>query len=571
MIEFKKVRFKNFLSYGNAFTEIDFTKSRTTLLTGKNGEGKSGCILDSLVFGLFGTAYRNINKPNLVNSINGKDCLVEVEFNIGKKSYTVRRGIKPTVFEIIEDGKLIDQDSRSKDYQKYLEENILKLNYKSFSQLVVLGSSNYIPFMQLVAADRREVIEELLDIRVFSRMNQVAKEKLSLIKEQTKDYYRQIVTIKEKINLQKSHIDKIKQKNAEIVQTNNKYIEDSNAKIQSLQQSIKLLNDEILELQDKIKSRNNLEEKLKEFEMLGNKVSSNLNQVKKAITFYENNSSCPTCTQNIDSSFKDKLLKEKSDKAQEYTKGISDIADRISKTKNKLDEMNKILSVVSQKQSEITHYNSQILGLNQYVSKIQSENVSLQNEINSESDGTKLLEQFESSLNDVQILVNSNEEMKEYYDIALDLLKDNGIKTKIISQYIPIMNKYINRYLLSMDAYLNFNIDENFKEVIKSRHMDVFEYNSFSEGEKFRIDMAILLMFRDIARQKNSVNTNILILDEVFDSSLDNIGTEQFLKLLKELSKKINIFVISHKADMTDKFDRCIKVEKKNGFSVLSE
>lgn len=569
MIEFQKLRWKNLLSYGNFFTEIDFQKHAMTLISGKNGSGKS-TIGEALTFALFGVPFRNINKPNLLNSINEKDCLVEVEFNIGKKQYLVRRGIKPTIFEIYCDGKVIDQESKSKDYQKFLEQNILKLNYKSFTQLVFLGSGNFVPFMQLSAQDRREVIEELLDIRVFSRMNTVLKEKLSILKENFKDVERDITIAKEKLDMQREHIKKLQNNNIASIKANQEEIDSSRETICSINLEMDQIRNNIELKKATIQDEISIVNKQKKYEDIQKKIRSQISKIEKTVEFYGQHDDCPTCNQKIDTEFKQQIIKNKQQKLQEFNIACEDLNDKLKTVVDRLEAINTIQKEITQHNIDYQNKNFSITGINQYISKLQKENERLSNIDSLLSDEFKNLESYESAHSALVIKREELIDLRYMYDISADLLKDNGIKTKIIRQYLPVMNKLINKYLSAMDFFVNFNLDENFREVIKSRHRDEFEYNSFSQGQKFRIDMALLMTWREISRKKNSTNTNILILDEVFDSSLDAGGTEDFMKLLRVLSKKNHIFVISHKPDViSDRFDDHIKVEIKNNFSYI--
>lgn len=531
----------------------------------------SSALLDSLSFGLFGVPYRNINKPNLVNAINGKDCLVEVEFGIGKKNYLVRRGIKHTVFEIYEDGVLIDQDSKSKDYQKYLEQNILHLNYKSFTQLVVLGSSDYIPFMRLPALERREIIEELLDLKVFSNMNVVVKEKISLFKEQIKEKSSAIVVIKEKIGIQEKHIANLRARNQERIDKNNEEVQANQKIMDDLKSQMDDLNGQIAAKRLEIAALDKLDAKHKSYASLRAKLSDQFEKCNKMISFYRTTGDCPTCTQAISEEVKQKSIEERLTKKLELEKAVGDLDKQIEDTKKTIAAMEKIEQDIHALNVEYQNKNVSMMGVLKYISKLQDENGKILTDSSTTAEEETKLKEYTDEFQKRESEKEALSTDKEYHDLAADLLKDNGIKTKIVRHYLPIMNKYTNKYLTAMDTFINFNLDESFKETIKSRHRDSFEYNSFSQGEKFRIDMSVLLMFRDIARNKNSTNTNILILDEVFDGSLDSNGIEDFMKLLKALSKKIHIFAISHKPDvLADKFDAHIKVEKKNGFSILT-
>ena len=571
MIIFQKLRWKNILSTGNAFTEISLVKSPNTLIIGRNGAGKS-TILDALCFGLFGKPFRKISKPSLLNSINQAEGVVEVEFSIGQKQYKVIRGIKPNTFEIYLNGKLVDQDAKSVDYQEQLEKQILKLNYKSFTQVVILGSASFVPFMQLSPGDRRAIIEDLLDIQIFSTMNSVVKEKMSGIKDgHTKNKYDMDLT-SEKINFQKQNIEEHKKQNDYEVEKKQKEIETSEKQVEQLLNDIVLIQKHIDSLQSKINDKLNIENKSRKLLQLEAKLESNVKKIEKDITFYEENDSCPTCKQNIEESFRANQVDTRRTKLGEIRTGLTDLSTQIESTNRRIIEIQGIIKHIQEHNNEIVKHNSTISAVNKYIIKLQVEISDLNSrKDNLEEENTKLKELKES----LGELIKKQEELsveKQYLEFASSLLKDSGIKTKIIRQYLPIMNKLINKYLVAMDFFVNFNINENFEETIKSRHRDEFSYSNFSEGEKMRIDLALLFTWRQIAKLKNSTNTNLLILDEVFDSSLDGVGTEEFLKLIHEMGTDTNVFVISHKGDqLFDKFRSVIKFEKVNNFSQVAK
>jgi DNA repair exonuclease SbcCD ATPase subunit len=571
MIIFQKVRWKNFLSTGNAFTEINFQKSPNTLIIGHNGAGKS-TILDALCFGLFGKPFRKINKPQLLNSINQQACVVEIEFSIGKKAYKVIRGIKPNVFEVYHDDKLLDQDAKAKDYQEFLEKFILKINYKSFTQVVILGSASFVPFMQLSPADRRLIIEDLLDIGIFSSMNGIVKEKMSAIKDiSTKNKYEMDLT-SERINFQKQSIEEHKSRNDEEIEKKRKEITTSIDQTFSLQRDIDLIQKHIDVLRKKIQDKLSVEKKSKKLIQLESKVETNIKKNEKDIAFYEEHDNCPTCKQIIDGEFKAGQVSERKSKVNTQREGLAEISAEITKANQRIEQINGIIKHISEHNNEIVKHNSTVSAINKFVTKLQKEVEELTNhKDNLEEENAKLKELREQ----LSTLVKKQEELsteKQYYEFAGSLLKDTGIKTKIIRQYLPVMNKLINKYLTAMDFFVNFNINENFEETIKSRHRDEFSYANFSEGEKMRIDLALLFTWRQIAKLKNSTNTNLLILDEVFDSSLDGVGTEEFLKLIHEMGTDTNVFVISHKGDqLFDKFRSIIKFEKHNNFSRIAK
>ena len=571
MITFEKVRWKNFLSTGAAFTEINFQKSPNTLIIGNNGAGKS-TILDALCFGLFGKPFRKINKPQLLNSINNQAAVVEIEFSIGKKKYKVIRGIKPNTFEIYQNDVLLNQDAASKDYQEHLEKFILRLNYKSFTQVVILGSASFVPFMQLSPADRRNIIEDLLDIGIFSSMNGMVKEKMSEIKESTtKNKYEMQITT-EKINFQKQNIEEHKNRSEAEIEKKKKEVKESIDQNFTLQRDIDLIQKHIDVLQSKIQDKLAVEKKSSKLLQLESKLEFRLKKLDKEYKFYEENHDCPTCKQSIADTFRHSQLSGIDKTKGEIGVGIQDIETKIQEANNRIEEIQKIVKHIQEHNNEIVKHNSTISAINTYISKLQKEIEdlsTLRESIESENDKLKELK------SELSALVKKQEELaeqKQYYEFAGFLLKDTGIKTKIIKQYLPIMNKLINKYLTAMDFFVNFNINEQFEETIKSRHRDEFSYANFSEGEKMRIDLALLFTWRQIAKLKNSTNTNLLILDEVFDSSLDGVGTEEFLKLIHEMGTDTNVFVISHKGDqLFDKFRSIIKFEKHNNFSRIAK
>jgi DNA repair exonuclease SbcCD ATPase subunit len=571
MINFELVRWKNFLSTGNSFTELSLTKSQNTLIIGSNGAGKS-TILDALCFGLFGKPFRKINKPQLLNSINQNDCVVEVEFSIGRKAYKIVRGIKPNIFEIYCNGALINQDAKSKDYQEHLEKVILKLNYKSFTQVVILGSASFVPFMQLSPADRRSIIEDLLDIQIFSSMNVLVKERMSSIKDlSSKNKYSMELT-SEKINLQKQNIEEHRKQNDTEIEKKRNEIVSNESQVEQLQKDIGLVQKHIDSLQKKISDKLSLESKSKKLVQLEAKLESNAKKVDKDIAFFTENDDCPTCRQSIDVDFKNLQIGDRKVKRLEIQKGINDINVEIEKIGARLSDIQNIVNNVTAHNNEIVKHNSTIVAINKYNTKLNKEIQELTSHKNNLEDENEKLKSLREEL---KVYVEEQEKLsveKHYYEHASMLLKDTGIKTKIIKQYLPIMNKLINKYLKSMDFFVNFNINENFEETIKSRHRDDFSYANFSEGEKMRIDLALLFTWRQIAKLKNSTNTNLLILDEVFDSSLDTVGTDEFLKLIYDMGTESNIFVISHKGDqLFDKFRSVIKFVKKNNFSQVAK
>ena len=567
MILFTTIRWKNMLSTGNAFTEIKLNKSTNTLIVGQNGAGKS-TILDALTFALFNKPFRKINKPQLVNTINDRDCVVEVEFTIGKKVYKVIRGIKPNIFEIHCDGKLIDQDAKIGDYQEYLENVVLKLNYKSFTQVVVLGSAAFVPFMQLSAADRRTIIEDLLDISIFSSMNKLVKDRVSSTKDNQKTIDYEIKLTEEKIAMQMQSLeDQKKNSDVEIaaklaeVEMNNQFITATNnviAEIESQIETLELINAE----------NGDLSHKSSKLLQIESKFEDNISKLKSDIQFYNDNDNCPSCQQTITEEHKCKSVDEKNKKIEEISAAAVKLSAEIAKVSDQLADVASRQKEIRELQSDMVKLNTQVTSTNAYNTKVLLEIDQLKKRsISLEKDNEKLKE-LNKSLVDSKKAAEKLSADKQYLEFAATLLKDTGIKTKIIKQYLPVMNKLINKFLTSMEFFVNFNLNESFEETIKSRHRDVFSYASFSEGEKMRIDLALLFTWRQIAKMKNSVSTNLLILDEVFDSSLDGVGTEEFMKLLNSLDKDTNVFVISHKGDqLFDKFRSVIRFEKKNNFS----
>ena len=571
MIIFKTIRWKNILSTGNSFTEIRLDKSPNTLIVGNNGAGKS-TLLDAICFGLFGKPFRKINKPNLLNSINNQNGIVEIEFLIGKKQYKVIRGIKPNIFEVYCDDKLADQDAKAKDYQEHLEKFILKLNFKSFTQVVILGSASFVPFMQLSPADRRAIIEDLLDIQIFSSMNGVVKEKMAAIKDGvTKTKYEMELT-SERINFQKQSIEDHKNRNDVEIEKKKKEITTSIDQTFTLQRDIELIQKHINVLQKKIEDKISVEKKSKKLLQLESKIETNIKKNEKDIAFYEEHDNCPTCKQPIDGEFKQDQVTERKSKVNTQREGLTEIATQIAQANQRIEEIQNINKHINGHNNEIVKHNSTISAVNKYISKLQNEIEELANRKDNLEDENAKLKELKDQLTE---LLTKQEELsteKQYLEFAGSLLKDTGIKTKIIRQYLPIMNKLINKYLTAMDFFVNFNINENFEETIKSRHRDEFGYANFSEGEKMRIDLALLMTWRQVAKLKNSTNTNLLILDEVFDSSLDGVGTDEFLKLIHEMGSDTNIFVISHKGDqLFDKFRSIIKFEKYNNFSRIAK
>jgi DNA repair exonuclease SbcCD ATPase subunit len=564
---FTKLSWRNFLSTGNYKTTLDLTKDTNTLISGENGAGKS-TILDALCFSLFGKSFRGINIPQLPNSINEKDCEVEIEFTIGKDSYRVFRSLNPKKFEIYKNGNLIDQDSKSKDYQKILEEQILKMTYKSFCQVVILGSSNYVPFMKLTAKDRRLVVENLLDIDVFSVMNTLVRAKLQVAKEYIKDIDHKVELVKSKVDEKEKLIKTLLKKSSDSAESYKGEIEESRKQIEELRSEIKKQQENIDRLLEKVKDKDEVPRKLLKMEGLEQQLKNKIKNIDKNVKFYKENDICPSCKQDIEEHHKECVFKEKGEERKEVEEGITELVENIDTTGKRLDDINIVLQEINSLQTQINEKQNQIDSSLRYIEKMQKNIEGIMEEGEEVEESKKELNELIGEGKGYVGDRKKQAEDKHYYEIASTLLKDSGIKAKIIKHYLPIMNKLINKYLANMDFFCQFDLDENFNETIKSRHRDEFTYHSFSEGERLRIDLSLLLAWREVARLKNSVNCNLLILDEVFDSSLDSVGTEEFLKLLTTFGNRANIFVISHKSDtMTDKFSNHIVFEKKNNFS----
>ena len=570
MIVFKKISYKNFLSTGNSLNTIDLNRSHTTLVVGKNGEGKS-TMLDALCFALFGKPFRNITKPQLINSINNKHLLTECEFDIGTRKYKIIRGMKPNVFEIWCDGLMLNQDAAAKDYQKVLEQQILRLNYKTFTQVVILGSASFVPFMQLPAFQRREVIEDILDIRIFSVMNQLLKERAQSVKEETARVEDAIMLAKEKVNAQKKLIQTITEAREDTVSRLEGKIRETLQQISQSQDEQRALQSEVEELVSKTSDKETIKSDIRKASTTIAKVESRVASLQEHVSFLQGNTTCPTCEQHIEDEHKQRTIQSTQETitTRESEKDTVQVA--LEKLNKRLDDISELNKTLTQKNIELSTVNNTISLLNKYISDF---NIEIQQHksdtSNVDEEKTKLKELAEDAMKMLTLKTDLSER-KNLQDIAGLLLKDTGIKTAIIREYLPVMNKLINKYLNIMDSYIHFELDEGFNEVIKSRFRDEFTYASFSEGEKQRIDLAILFTWRQIAKMKNSVNTNLLIFDEIMDSSLDASGTECFMSLLHTFGEDTNIFVISHKGDqLFDKFHSVIKIEKKNDFSVIA-
>ena len=569
MIIFKKISWSNFLSTGDVPTTVFFDRSPTTLIIGENGSGKS-TILDALTFVLFGKAFRNINKSQLVNTINEKGLLVTIEFSIGNKNFTVRRGVKPNIFEVLQDGKMIDQLANNRDYQEYLEKVILKLNYKSFTQIVVLGSSTFEPFMQLRQSDRRTIVEDLLDIQIFSSMNSLLKVKNSELKTAISDNDNKRELNVSKTKLQKNYIERLTEDNQLDIlkkQTDVSTFEDQ--KTLAIE-SLTTYHNEIQSLSDKLITEDKVQTKKSEFSNLQNQIEVKLKHDQKEVKFYEKNSTCSTCKQHIDDEFKKEKITSLSTNIEEKEQGLGKITTEIEQLKIQIEEFRDIGKQISEKNSQLAATKSKIEALDNNIDRAKKDINELKNKKELDNSELNVLQLLESELIELEKDYEEQCNTKQLYGYAHELLRDSGIKTKIIRQYVPIINKYVNKYLNELEFLINFSIDENFNETIRSQYRDEFSYSSFSEGEKMRIDLALLFTWRMVAKLKNSVNTNLLILDEVFDSSLDADGTEAFLKILNSLDEKTNVFVISHKGEILyDKFRSTIKFIKEKQFSKI--
>ena len=570
MITFQKIRWKNFLSTGDQWTEISLNKSSTTLVIGTNGAGKS-TMLDALCFALFNKPYRKINKPQLVNSSNEKGCLVEVEFSVGPRNYLIRRGIKPNVFDIMVDGEMKNKEADDRANQKIVEEQILKLNYKSFTQIVILGSSNFVPFMQLTQAHRREVIEDLLDIRIFSAMNNLLKEEIRQSREVIKNLTLKKNNIKDKISMQEGFIGDLENRHKGKIEENELKIEQliSDA-LAADKENIRSV-EEIEDLETALKGFDSATDRLRELGSLKGKISQRVSSITKEHKFFSQNTVCPTCTQSIDEEFRLNKISDAQDKAKELQEGFLKLEESIRLEEDRERHHKNLTKEITELTHGISQNNVRIAGFQRQVRDLQHEIQTLTSQLQDRNSEHEKLDGFKNDLQVVfEKLAEKNEEVK-YNDFAYSLLKDGGVKSKIIKKYLPLINQQVNRYLQMMDFYINFHLDEEFGETIQSPVHDKFTYSSFSEGEKMRIDLALLFAWREVARFKNSANTNLLILDEVFDSSLDTVGTDEFTKIIRFVIQDSNTFVISHKADMLDKFNNVIEFTKKGGFSYMNE
>ena len=566
MILFKSIRWRNFLSTGNQDTIVDFTENNTNLIIGSNGAGKS-TILDALTFSLFGKPFRKINKPQLVNSTNEKDCVVEVQFTIGNTFWTVVRGIKPNTFTITRDGTTLDQHASANDQQKWFEQNVIKMNYKSFTQIVILGSSTFVPFMQLTANNRREVIEDLLDIRIFSTMNSVIKDKIRSLREDIKVYELKKESLLEKVSMQENFIEELENRSKENIKEKEDKISQILIEENDLMNSNSVIGEDIFKLNKEIEGVTGSKEKLKTLSNLKGKISNKVSTITKEHKFFTQNTVCPTCTQSIEETFRINKIEDAQTKAKELQSGYKELEEAIQKEEERERQFTVLSKEILTLNNGVSKNNTKITGCQRQIRDLESEIQRITDQLANRNVEDDKLASFKENLKTTYDELAKNKDTIQYYDFTYGLLKDGGVKSKIIKKYLPLINQQVNRYLQMMDFYINFTLDEEFNETVQSPIHEDFSYASFSEGEKMRIDLALLFTWREVAKMKNSVNTNLLIMDEVFDSSLDGFGTDEFLKIIRYVIKDANIFVISHKTGLEDKFDSVIRFEKIKGFS----
>ena len=566
MITFQKIRYKNFLSSGNQFTEIDFQQHHTNLIIGTNGAGKS-TMLDALTFVLFNKPFRKINKPQLANATNERDCLVEIEFSVNSRDYLVRRGIKPNVFDIEVNGNPLHKEADDRANQRILEESILKVNYKSFTQIVILGSSTFVPFMQLTTTNRREVIEDLLDIRIFSAMNNLIKDSIRTRKEQIKSLDIKKDNFKDKMEMQQEFISELESRGNANIKSNNDKIDKLDGEVEVYMRDNAVIEEDIHKFTKEQEEVIGAREKLSKLNNLKGKISQKVATITKEHKFFTENTVCPTCTQDIKEEFRVNRISDVQNKAKELKKGYEDLEETIKFEQERERQFNSLSKEITKLTHGISQNNTRISLNQRQIRDLEHEIQTITNNLQNRNTENEKLEQFKDNLqNTIEYLSDKKQEIV-HYDFAYSLLRDDGVKTKIIKKYLPFINQQVNRYLQMMDFYINFKLDEEFGETIESPIHENFSYSSFSEGEKMRVDLALLFTWREVARLKNSVNTNLLIMDEVFDSSLDGFGTEEFLKIIRYVIKDANIFVISHKSDLHDKFQSVIRFEKVKGFS----
>ena len=566
MILFEKIRWKNFLSTGNHWTEVELNKNGNTMIIGTNGAGKS-TILDALTFSLFGKAFRKINKPQLPNTVNEKDCCVEVEFSIGNISWKVIRGIKPNIFKIYRNGEELNQDAAALDQQKWLEQNVLKMNYKSFTQIVILGSSTFVPFMQLSAANRREVIEDLLDIKIFSSMNVVIKSKISALKDEIKTLNLKKESLSDKVDMQSRFINELESQGKENIAKKKEKVSEQTKLINLYNKEVYLNQEKVQKLVVEQEKVTGATQKLRKLSGLKGKITQKAATLTKEHKFFTENTVCPTCTQSIEEDFRINKINDAQKVAKELQSGLQELDEAINEEQERERQFTTLSKEISSLQNDISQDNVRISGCQRQIRSLESEVQELTEQLANRNTEHEKLETFKDNLKTTFDDLASRKDTINYYDFSYSLLKDGGVKSKIIKKYLPLINNQVNRYLQMMDFYINFTLDEEFNETVQSPIHEDFSYSSFSEGEKMRIDLALLFTWREVARMKNSVNTNLLIMDEVFDSSLDGFGTDEFLKIIRFVIKDANIFVISHKESLFDKFENTIKFEKVKGFS----
>ena len=566
MILFETIRWKNFLSTGNQFTEVNFQEHNTTLIVGTNGAGKS-TILDALTFSLFGKPFRKINKPQLVNTINEKDCRVEVEFSIGSTKWKVIRGIKPNIFEIWRNDALLDQASASADQQKWLEQNVLKMNYKSFTQIVILGSSTFVPFMQLSAANRREVIEDLLDIKIFSSMNIVIKEKIRQLKEEIKTLELKKENLLDKVAMQNNFIEELENRGNANINANKEKIAKLDSEVGEYADANTILEGYMQQYTKEQESVIGASDKLRKLGNLKGKISQKVSTITAEHKFFTENTVCPTCTQTIEEEFRLNRITDAQDKAKELQSGYKELEEAIKEEEERERQFTALSKEITKLTHGISQNNTKIAGCQRQIRDLESEIQTITENLANRNSEHEKLESFKDNLKTTYDDLSSKKDTIRHYDFSYGLLKDGGVKSQIIKKYLPLINQQVNKFLQMMDFYINFTLDEEFNETVQSPIHEDFSYASFSEGEKMRIDLALLFTWREVARFKNSVNTNLLIMDEVFDSSLDGFGTEEFLKIIRYVITNANIFVISHKTGLEDRFESVLKFEKVKGFS----
>ena len=570
MILFETIRWKNFLSTGNQYTEVKLNGHSTTLIVGTNGAGKS-TVLDALTFSLFNKPFRKISKGQLINTTNEKDCRVEVDFTLSGTSWKVVRGIKPNLFEIWKDGTVMNQFASANDQQKWLEQNVLKMNYKSFTQIVILGSSTFVPFMQLTASNRREVIEDLLDIKIFSSMNNLIKDKIRVVRENIKTLELKKESLTDKVNMQENFIGELEQQSKDNIEDKNSRISILFEEADNYVKSNEEMENNVHDLTKEQEMLTGATEKLRKLGGLKGKISQKVSTITKEHKFFTENTVCPTCTQNIDESFRINKIDDAQNKAKELQSGYKELEQAIKEEEEREHQFTTISKEVTSLTHGISKNNTRISGCQRQIRDLESEIQKLTEQLADRNTEHEKLTNFKDKLKTTYEELSTRKDTISYHDFAYSLLRDGGVKTKIIKKYLPLINQQVNRYLQKMDFYINFTLDEEFNETVQSPIHEDFSYASFSEGEKMRIDLALLFTWREVARMKNSVNTNLLIMDEVFDSSLDGMGTDEFLKIIRYVIKDTNIFVISHKPDMHDKFESMLKFEKIKGFSHLAK